>query len=51
MCQVLESWLASCKSQWLQARRRWKDEPASEENWQLYIQGVARKLKWEAWAA
>ena len=35
----------SLKSQFLQARRRWRDEPASEENWTLLVQGVAWRLK------
>jgi len=35
------------KSQFLQARRRWKDEPATEENWQLLLQAVAWRLKVE----
>jgi len=43
--QFLENSLFSLKSQFLQARRRWRDEPASEENWQLLVQGVAWRLK------
>ena len=43
----MENWLFSMKSQFLQARRRWKDEPATEENWQLLLQAVAWRLKKE----
>ena len=43
--QFLENSLFGLKSQFLQARRRWRDEPASEENWCLLVQSVAWRLK------
>ncbi len=45
--QVFEGWLFSMKSQFIQARRRWKDEPATEENWELMLQSVAHRLRME----
>jgi len=45
--QVFEGWLFSMKSQFIQARRRWRDEPATEENWELMLQSVAHRLRLE----